>query len=118
MEFVAIPIGHAGKTLTRTLDHLTAASSTVRPRVDLASANKGISQPITDSDARSHDYRLLKSLLNALIDLEQSRLLGISRNRKRLVEALPRAIRRTRAHSAATPTHTDRHTIGVSHTHT
>jgi hypothetical protein len=31
MEFIAIPIGHAGTMLTRTLDYLTAVFSTVRP---------------------------------------------------------------------------------------
>ncbi len=34
MEFVAVPIDHAGTTLTNTLDHLTAAFSTVRPSVE------------------------------------------------------------------------------------
>jgi hypothetical protein len=62
VEFVAIPIGHAGTTLTRTLDHLTAAFSTVRPRTDRAIPNRGTKQPITDSNARSHDSRLFKSL--------------------------------------------------------
>jgi hypothetical protein len=31
VEFVVFPIGHADTTLTRTLSHLTAAFSTVRP---------------------------------------------------------------------------------------
>jgi hypothetical protein len=31
VEFVAVPIGHAGTALTKTLVHLTAALSTVRP---------------------------------------------------------------------------------------
>jgi hypothetical protein len=58
-----------------------------------------------DSNAKSHDYRLFKSLLDSLIDLEESRLLVMIRNKKRLVEALLGAIGRHRAHSAATPTH-------------
>jgi hypothetical protein len=45
MEFVAIPIGHAGTTLTRTLDHLTAAFSTVRPSADHANANTDTPPP-------------------------------------------------------------------------
>jgi hypothetical protein len=57
VEFVAIPIGHAGTTLTRTLDHLTATFSTV---LDHTNANKGTTMPITDSNAKSHDYRLFK----------------------------------------------------------
>ena len=68
MKFVAIPIDCAGTIFTRTLDHLTAAFSTVRIRQDHANVNKGTSQPITESTARSHDYRLLKSLLKELTD--------------------------------------------------
>ena len=84
----------------------TAAFSTVHSRVHHTSASKGTSQPITDSNTKSHDYLMFKSLMNALTDLAVPRLLGIIRNKKRLVEALPWAIRRTRAHSATTPTHT------------
>jgi len=54
VEFVAIPIGHAGKTLTKTLDHLTAAFSTVRPRKNHTTSSKCTSLPITDYNARSH----------------------------------------------------------------
>ena len=71
--------------LTRTLDHPTAAFSTVRPRVDHINVNAGTSHLITDSNARSHDYRLFKSLMDALTDLAHSRLLGTTRNRKHLV---------------------------------
>jgi hypothetical protein len=87
-ELVAIPIGHAGTTLARALNHLTAAFSKVRPRMEHTNGNKGISMPIMVSNARSHDYRMLKSLLDALVDLAHSRLSGIIRNRKRLVEAV------------------------------
>ena len=104
VEFVAIPIGYANIMLTRTLDLLTAAFSTVRSRVDHVSAIKDATKPITYSNAMSHDYRLLRSLMDALTDLAQSRLLGIIRNKKSLLEALPGAVRRNRSHSAATPT--------------
>ena len=87
VEFVSIPIGHAGTTLIRTLDHLTAAFSTDRPRASQTNANKGTSQLIMDSNAKSHDYLLFKSLLDALNDLAHARLLGIIKNMKRLVEA-------------------------------
>ncbi len=68
VEFVVIPIGYAGTTLTRTLDHLTAAFSMIHTRADQTNANKGTRQPITDSNARSHDYRMFKSLMNELVD--------------------------------------------------
>jgi hypothetical protein len=55
VEFVAIPIGHAGTTRTMTLNRLAAAFSTVRSRVDHTSASKGTSQLSTDSNAMSHD---------------------------------------------------------------
>ena len=44
----------------------------------------GISSPATDHNAKAHD--LLKSQLESITDLAQSRLLGIIRNRKRLVD--------------------------------
>jgi hypothetical protein len=89
VEFIAFPIGHAGTTLTRTLDHLTAAFSTARPTVERSRASKGVSNPATDHNAKTHDYFLFKSLLDSLTDLAKSRLLGIIRNRKRLVDVLP-----------------------------
>ena len=105
--------------LTRTLDHPTAAFSTVRLRVDHTSAGKSISLPDTVSNAKSHDSRRFKSLLDALTNLAESRLIGIIRNKKRLVKALPGAIRRHRSHSAATPTHPHAATQQgvVTHTH-
>ncbi len=107
MEFVAISIGHAGITLTRTLDHLTAAFSTVvRLSADHANTSIGTPPPIIDSITKSHDYRMFKSLLDALADLAQSRLLYIIRNMKRLVDSLPRAVNRQQAYSGATPSHT------------
>jgi hypothetical protein len=107
VKFVAIHVGHASSTtLLRTLAHLTTALSTVCPPVEQARANRGAIDPDTDSHAKSHDYRLFKSLLVSPTTLARSRLLGIDRNMKRLVETLPRAFSRHRAHSAATPTHT------------
>jgi hypothetical protein len=90
MEFVAFPICHAGTTLTKTLDRLTAAFSASRPLVERSRASWGISNPDTDHNAKAHDFTLFKSLLDSIADLAQSRLLGIIRNRKRLVDALPR----------------------------
>jgi len=88
MDFMSFPIGHAGTTLTKTLEHLIAAFSTIRPNVERSRANKGASSTVTDHNVRTHDYNLFKSLLDSLTDLAQSRLLGIIRNQKRLVDAL------------------------------
>jgi hypothetical protein len=68
VEFVAIHIGHASTTLSRTLVHLTAAFSTARPFADQARASTGTTQPTIDSNAKS-DYRMFKSLLDSLTDL-------------------------------------------------
>ena len=106
--FVAFPIGHAGTTLTTTLDHLTAAFSTARPRVERPGVPWATTTTVTDHTARTHDYNLFKSLMGSLTDLAQSRLLGIVSNRRRLVAALPGSVSRHRAYSAATPPH---HTI-------
>jgi hypothetical protein len=90
VEFVAFPIGHAGTTLTKTLAHLTAAFSTVRPSVERSRASMGISSPAMDHNAKAHDFTMFMSLLESITDLAQPRLLAIIRNRKRLVDALPR----------------------------
>ena len=81
MEVIAFPIGHAGTTLTMTLDHLTTAFSTVRPNVERSLASRGAASPATDHNARSHDYSLFKSLIDSLTDLAQSRLLGTIRSK-------------------------------------
>jgi hypothetical protein len=106
VELVAIPIGHVGTTLKTTLDHLIAALSTVRPKTNRTNTSDGTSQPDTDSNARSHDYCLFKSTRNALTYITLSRLLGIISNMKRLVESLPGAIGRIRAHPIEPPQHT------------
>ena len=105
VEFIAFPIGHAGTTLTRTLHQLTTAFSTVRPITGSSSTSRGDSFPAMDHNAKTHDYTLFKSLLDSLTDLAQSRLLGIIRNRKRLVDSLPCGVSRHRAHSDASPAH-------------
>jgi len=55
VEVIAFPIGRAGTTLTKTLDHLTAAFSTVRPSVERSQASRGAASPATDHNARIHD---------------------------------------------------------------
>jgi hypothetical protein len=88
VELVAIPIEHADTKLTRTLDHFTAAFFTVRPSADHTGANEGTLQPNMDSNAKSRDYHLFKSLMDALTDVAQSCFLGLIRIRKRLIDAL------------------------------
>ena len=105
MEFVAFPTRHACTTLKATINHLTAAFSTARPRVERTRATKGNTDPVTDHTARTHDYNMFKLLMTSLTDLAQSRLLGIISNTKRLVAKLPGIGNRHRANSAADPTH-------------
>ena len=54
-------VGHVGATLTRTLDHLTAAFSTVRPSVE---RSRSILSPATDHNVKTHDFIMFKSLLD------------------------------------------------------
>ncbi len=89
MEFIAFHSGHAGTVLTRALEHLTAAFSTVRLTEERERASKGASSPATDHSAIAYHISLFKSLLDSLTDMAQSHLLGIIRNRKRLVDAKP-----------------------------
>ena len=105
MEFIPFPIGHAGTTLTKTLDHLTAFFSTFLSNVERSRASRGAASPVTDHNARTHDYNMFKSLLDSLTDPTQSRLLGVIKNRKRLVDALPGEVSHHRVHSAASSLH-------------
>ena len=105
VELIAFPIGHAGTTLTKTLDQLTTAFSAVRPFTGRPSTSIGDTFPAMDHNAKAHDYTLFKSLLDSLTDLAQTRLLGIIRNRKRLVDFIPGGVSRHRAHSDASPAH-------------
>ena len=105
MEFIAFPSGHAGTTLTRTLDQITAAFSTVRLAVEISRANRCPASPATYHNVRTHDYNMFKSLLDSLTDLAQSRLLGIIRNWKLLVDTLPGGVRHHRATSDAPLSH-------------
>ena len=102
---IAFPIGHAGTTLTRTLDQLTTAFSAVRPFTERPSTNSGDIFPAMDHNANAHDYTMFKWMLDSLTDLAQSRLLGIIRNRKRLVDTIQGGFSRSRAHSDASPAH-------------
>ena len=69
VELIAFPIGHAGTTLTKTLDQLSAAFSTVRPTVERSRAIRGASRAIRDHTAKTHDYSLLKLMMGSLTDL-------------------------------------------------
>ncbi len=103
MEFVAIPIGHAGTTLQETHRRLTQALSATRLEIERQRARRDTQDPATDSSARIHDTTLFKSLMHALTQLAQTRLTCIIYNSQNLVRALYGEVRRTRAHSDATP---------------
>ena len=106
VEIIAFYIGHAGTMLIKTLDHLTTAFSTIRPIVERSRTSRGDASPAMDHNAKTHDYNIFKSLVDSLTDLVKSRILCIIRNRKRLVDALPRGVNHHRAQSDASPSHT------------
>jgi hypothetical protein len=68
VEFIAFPISHAGTTLTKTLNNLTAAFCTVRPSVERSRASRGISNPAKYFNANTNNYTMLKSLLDSITD--------------------------------------------------
>jgi hypothetical protein len=118
VEFVAIPIGHAGTTLTETQRQLAHALSATRPEIERDRARRQVRDPDSDSAARTHDSSLFKSLMQALTKLAQDRLLGIIRHRQSLVHVQVGEVRRTRAHSVATPAPGPPQQEGTTHTHT
>ena len=119
MEFIAFSIDHADTTLTKTLDHITAAFSTIRPNVERSRPNMGAASPASDHNAKTHDCIMFKPLMDSLTNLAQSRLLGIIRNMKRLVDTLPGGVCHHRAHSTASLAyHQATHQQGAAtHTH-
>ncbi len=82
MDLVTFLIGNVGITLNKTLDNLTHAFHTVRPHLEQARASRGVTYPIMDHNARIHDFIIVKSLLDSVTNLAQSRIIGIVRNRK------------------------------------
>ncbi len=118
MELIAFSIGHAGTTLTKTLDQLTTAFSAVRPFTGRPSTSIGDTFPAMDHNAKAHDYTLFKSLLDSITDLAQSRLLGIkiqealSRRTTRRSHSTPSTLGRIPGASAGDPS------ARGSHTHT
>jgi hypothetical protein len=118
VEFVAIPIGHAGTTLAETQRHLAQAMAATRPEIERNRASRQVRDPDSDSAARTHDSSLFKALLLALTKLAQSRLLGIIHHRQSLVHAQVGEVRRNRATSAATPAPGPPPQAGTTPTHT
>ena len=68
---MAIPIGHAGTTLTKIQRHLAQAISATRPEIERRSARSDVHNPETDTAARTHDSSLFKALMQALPKLAQ-----------------------------------------------
>ena len=69
VEFVAIPIEHAGTTLQETHRRLAQALFATRPEIELQRARRGAQDPATDTAARTHDSSLFKSIMPALTQL-------------------------------------------------
>ena len=118
VEFVAIPIGHAGTTLAETQRHLAQAMAATRPEIERNRASRHVRDPDSDSAARTHDSSLFKALMQALTKLAQSRFLGIIHHRQSLVQAQVGEVRRNRATSAATPAPGPPQQEGITPTHT
>jgi hypothetical protein len=66
VEFVSIPIGHAGTTLIDTAIDFASALAKVRPSIAAQRRRKGHKTPDTSSTALIHDKRIAKALLNKL----------------------------------------------------
>ena len=85
VEFVSIPIGHAGTTLIDTANDFASALAKVRPSIASDRKRKGHKTPDTSSTALTHDKKIAKALLNKLCLLAQTRLLGIIANRQKKI---------------------------------
>jgi hypothetical protein len=117
VEFVTVPIGHAGTTLKETPTRLAQALSATRPEIEQRRARRKVQDPDTDKAARTHDSSIFKSLMLTLTKLAQNRLSGIIHHRQNLVHAQVGELRRTRASSDATPAQETHQQGGTAHTH-
>jgi hypothetical protein len=117
VEFVAVPIGHAGTTLTETPTRLAQALSATRPEIEQRRTRRQVRDPDADNAARTHDSSLFKSLMLTLTKLAQNRLSGIIHHRQSLVHAQTGEIRRNRASSDATPAQGTHQQGGTTSTH-
>jgi len=73
VEFVAIPVGHAGTNLSKTHHSLAQVIFATRPAIKRSRTRRQVSNPDTDTAVRSHDTTLFKSLLQTLTKLAQYR---------------------------------------------
>jgi hypothetical protein len=87
VEFVAVPFGHAGITLTETPRCLAQALSATRSEIERTRARREVRDPNIDSAARTHDFSLFKALMQALTKLAQSRLTCTISHRQSLCHA-------------------------------
>jgi hypothetical protein len=118
VEFVAVPIGHAGTTLTMTHRYLAQALSATRPEIEQSRARREVHSPDIDSAASTHDSSLFKTMMQALMKLAQTRLGGIIHHRRSLVHAQVGEVKRARAISDATPAQKAHHQGVTTHAHT
>ena len=118
VEFVAVPIGHAGTTLQETHRHLAQALTATRPEIERCMARREVTHPETNTAARTHESCLFKNLMQTLTRLAQDRILGIIYHRQSLVHAHVGEVRRTQAKSDATPAQEIHQQGGATHTHT
>ena len=88
VDVVCIPVGHAGTTLSRTVDDLANALARVRPSIADSRRLAGHADPDHDARALKHDRKLFRRLMDSLCNLAQDRLLGIINNRRKEVAAL------------------------------
>jgi len=77
IEFVCIPIGHAGTTLIDTANDFAFTIAKVRPFIASERKRKEHKTPDTSSTALLRDKRIVKTLLNKLCSLAQTRILAI-----------------------------------------
>jgi len=85
VEFVCIPIGHAGTTLIDTVNDFASVLAKVRPSIAFDRKRNGHKTPDTSSAAVLHDKRIAKTLLNKLCSLAHTRLLGIIAHMQKLI---------------------------------
>ena len=88
VEFVCIPIGHAGTTLHDTARDLATALARIRPHFAAKRRRQGHKTPDVDSKALKHDKTIVKALLSCISSIAQDYLINILYNREKALRAL------------------------------
>ena len=107
VDLICIPVGHAGTTLTMSIDSIALALAKQRPPTTTSRSTSGQQAQDKEAKAAAQDRRLVRNAFDSLCTLAQHRLLSIIAHRQQETRALDPA--RTRPPFSGPPYITSAH---------